>query len=196
MGKIKTVSIGITAYNSEKNIKRLIVSILKQAVKEVHFEKLLIHSDCSSDKTVSIAKSIENKKIEIIESKKRIGFAGSVENVLKKNSSDVIILLNDDIIIEDDMFIEEIVIPFLENERLGLVSANLVPFQPENFIENAVRSGYMGYSNFAKQYKNGHNILTCDGKVLALSRQFLKVLQLPKNFKRSRKFGYIFIRDV
>lgn len=204
----KTVTIGIAAYNSEKNIKRLLKSLIDQREKNFTLEKILVHSDFSTDQTIKKTREIMNKKIIVIEARKRMGFVGSVETLLNTNTSDILILLNDDVLINDSSFIEKCIEPFSDG-MVGLSSVKLIPTQPSTFVEKAVASGYMAYANFARNHRDGNNILTCDGKVLIVSNDFAKKFSFPKTVDEAgnldtyfyaecldKKFKYSFAKNA
>lgn len=204
----KSVTVGIAAYNSESNIKRLLLSLLDQQEENYLLNKILVHSDFSADQTVEVVKNVASKKIVVIEAKKRRGFVGSVKALLKENKSDILILLNDDVLIKDSLFIKRCLEPF-NDKNVGLSSVRLIPTHQITFVEKAVASGYKAYSNFAKNYKNGNNILTCDGKVLIVTKEFIQKFSFPKTVDEAgnldtyfyaeclnRKFKYSFAKNA
>ena len=75
------ISIIMSSYNSEKTIKKSILSILNQDYKNIEF---LIVDDCSTDKSLSIMKKLakNDKRIKIIENKKNIGLTKSLNKLL------------------------------------------------------------------------------------------------------------------
>lgn len=177
-----SVSIGIAAYNCQDNIFLLLKSLLNQKIIE-RTEQVIVYSDASQDKTIEEAKKVKSKKIAVIDSKKRQGFAHTVEMLLGLNKSDIIILLNDDIKIIDRHFIEKILDSFID-KKVGLVSANPQPIKPQTFIEKGANSAFRVYEKMRYTIKGGDNEFTCDGKVLALSKPFIKSLSIPKNYKQ------------
>tara|TARA_B100000575_G_scaffold162149_1_gene129564 strand:+ start:2119 stop:2823 length:705 start_codon:yes stop_codon:yes gene_type:complete len=76
------ISIIMSSYNSEKTIKKSILSILNQDYKNIEF---LIVDDCSTDKSLSIMKKLakNDKRIKIIENKKNIGLTKSLNKLLR-----------------------------------------------------------------------------------------------------------------
>jgi glycosyltransferase involved in cell wall biosynthesis len=180
----KTVSIGVTAYNAEKNIVPLVNSILAQRDTNYILEKIIIHSDASSDKTVAMVKAIKNRRIVVIDSHARIGFTKSFEKILKLSKSDVMVLLNDDIQIKDKNLISHLVQEFSAS-YVGLVSGNPQPLPPKTFIEKAAISSHNVYESMRNSMNNPHNVYTCDGKVLALSRKLIENLNIPSNAKNA-----------
>lgn len=72
------ISVVVPMYNVEKFINTCITSILQQTFTD--FELILI-DDCSTDKTLEIAKSFNDSRIKILQNEKNLGMPGSVRNV-------------------------------------------------------------------------------------------------------------------
>src|SRR5690606_14751320 len=107
-----SVRIAVAAYNSEKNIQHLIQALLSQQRVSYHLDSLIIYSDGSSDDTVKNAKTITHPKLQIVGAKKNIGFANVVKKLIKENTADILVMLNDDIKINDNLLIEKLIQPF------------------------------------------------------------------------------------
>lgn len=174
-----TVSVAITAYNAEKNITRLVKSILSQNIKTFVLKEVVVHSDTSNDSTVIFARSIKDKRLKVVDSKVRLGFADSLIKLVKKNQSDVLILLNDDIVVRDRNFLYKIIRTFQLSEKVGLVCCNAQPFESGSFIASAVRAGYKPYKKISEETRSGNNVFTVDGKVLCFSKVLCRNIQFP-----------------
>lgn len=182
MKGIQSISVGIAAYNAQDNISALLKSVLSQKIIN-RVDQVIVYSDASLDQTVKEAKKVKNKKIKVIDAKKRQGFAHAVETLLSLNKSEIIILLNDDIKITDNNFLEKISKAFID-KRVGLVSANPQPIRPQTFTEKAANSAFRVYEKMRYTIRSGNNEFTCDGKVLALSKSFIKSLKIPKSYRQ------------
>lgn len=192
-----TVSIAIAAYNAEKNIAHLLESIRRQIEKNWKLDQLIIHSDCSEDNTVALIKKSKNKRLCLIDNRNRIGFAGSVKTLLSKSSSDITILLNDDIKISDFRFIEKIVNAFNTTKNIGLVTVRPVALPPRTHIERSVIVSIDAYENTLYSNNAYQNIFTCDGKVMAISRKFKAKLTFPKKLEKMGNVdSYIYLSCI
>lgn len=172
-----TVTIGIPAYYSEDNIKKILKSLLNQKEASVKIEKILVYVDGCKDKTAENAKSIKSKTIEVIGARKNRGYAYSLGYLIKKNTSDIFVGLNDDIRIDSDQLIENLVKPFKKNRKVGLVGGNIQALRPETFVGRCIYTSYLAFLPL-RNLKNGRTHLTCDGKIIALSRAFAETLKL------------------
>jgi cellulose synthase/poly-beta-1,6-N-acetylglucosamine synthase-like glycosyltransferase len=178
-----TVTIGIPAYYAEKNIQDLLRSLIKQRQDTQKIEKIIVYYDVSGDNTLKEAKEINDKRVLVIDGKIRKGFAHGVKTLLHLADSDVIILLNDDIKITDPNFVEKLAQPFLKEKKVGLVCGNPQAIKSNNFISEAVRSGYNAYKKMGDYIRHGNNVYTCDGKALCFSRELAKSIHFPDDLK-------------
>ena len=72
------ISVIVPIYNVEKYLSLCINSILAQTFKD--FELILI-DDCSTDKTLEVAKSFSDSRIRLLQNEKNLGMPGAVRNV-------------------------------------------------------------------------------------------------------------------
>ena len=72
------ISVIVPMYNAERFLRFCITSILEQTFK--NFELILI-DDCSTDRTLEIAKSFADPRIKILQTEKNLGYPGAVRNV-------------------------------------------------------------------------------------------------------------------
>lgn len=178
-----TLTIGIPAYNAEKNIKRLLKSLGSQKETNYTLQEIIVYADGGQDNTVSEALTLKKriKKLNIIDAKTRQGLAFGVQSMFNRSKADIFLLLNDDIEIKDTHLISKLVIPFLNSRKVGLVSSRTIPNTPQNFVQKAILSTYNAYDVMRYSFKHGNNVFTCDGKTLVLSKEFIKTIRFPKN---------------
>lgn len=78
MNDAPKISVIVPMYNAERFLKFCVTSILEQTFKK--FELILI-DDCSTDKTLEIAKSFYDDRIKILQTEKNLGYPGVVRNI-------------------------------------------------------------------------------------------------------------------
>ena len=78
------ISVIIPMYNVEKYLNFCISSVMGQTFKD--FELILV-DDCSTDKTVEVAKNFDDPRIKILRNEKNFGCPGPVRNVGIENAS-------------------------------------------------------------------------------------------------------------
>lgn len=130
------ISIGIIAYNEEKNIRRLLDSINDQRLEDVDIKQIIIVSSGSDDKTDDMIKeySKKQKKIRLITEKKRTGKANAINHFIKASKSDNLLLLSADIVLKND-FIKNISEP-LKDKTIGVVASHPIPIKKSFSILN------------------------------------------------------------
>jgi len=89
-------SVAMCTYNGEAYIEEQLNSILNQSIK---VDEIIIHDDCSSDKTMKILKRYEKKypsKIVVKSNQTRLGFVKNFENAVLHCRNDIIFLSDQD----------------------------------------------------------------------------------------------------
>ncbi len=175
--KKASVSIGIPAFNEEANIKNLLLSILRQ--KHCSLKEIIVVSDGSTDKTVSYALEVRDKRIYIVDRKNRIGANQTQNEIVKKAKGNILIMLNGDVILRDDDFVEKIIAPILNDKKVGLVGANVISVRPRGLFESIMSTSSELRSDIYRKIRYGINVYTCHGRARAFSRQFYKHIVWP-----------------
>ncbi len=191
--KIYTVTIGIPAYNEEANISYLLDSLLSQKEEGFVIERILVVSDGSSDRTTEIVRGFKDKKVSIIDNKKRNGVAFGQNQIIQNCNSDILVLLNADIKIENPLFLSFLVLPIIKNGA-DLVSGNLSALKPESFMEKILAAGMLLKDFMFESYKSGRNIYTCYGPARAFSRKLYKKMSFPGSIGEDA-YSYLFCRS-
>lgn len=128
------ITIGICAYNEEKNIGKLLQSLLDQT-EDTHIKEIIVISSACSDKTDEIIDSfkLKDNRINHIIQTKREGKASAINLILKNATGDIIILVGADIIpIENTIY--KLVYPFFD-ETIGMTGGRPMPVDSkETFI--------------------------------------------------------------
>lgn len=188
---IFSVSIGIPAYNEEKNIGHLVLSLLSQRLPHVRLEKIIVCSDGSTDNTVKIVQSVTDPRIEIISRKKRGGIMTTQNEIVSRIKSDILVMVDADILPANQHFLEEIVKPFLSDKKVGIVGADTVCAPAHNFTEKIISFSHMFKKDIYRKLKNGNNIYLCHGRARAMSKQFYSKLRWIDNYPED-SFSYLF----
>ncbi len=177
---MKTLSVGIPAYNEEANIGYLIRDILHQAEEDYILEKIYVYSDGSTDRTNEIVRSFQNEKIELIVGPGRQGQAVGQNHIVDICESDCLILINADMQVADYRAFTFLAKPILEGTA-DLTSSNLQPLPPRTFLEGVLSLSARLKSILFEQYQDGHNLYTCRGAARAMSRRFYTSMRFPKS---------------
>ena len=101
VNRFPKISVLMPVYNGDKYLKKSINSILRQTFDD--FE-LIIINDGSTDLSLSIIKSYQDKRIKIINNSKNIGIAYSLNKGLNKANGDYIARQDQDDISHPERF--------------------------------------------------------------------------------------------
>jgi poly-beta-1,6-N-acetyl-D-glucosamine synthase len=149
------ISVGVCAYNEEKNLGILLNKLLTDISKEIPIKEIIVVSDGSSDKTNIIIKSFQgrSKKIKAIIRKNRYGKVNAINEIIKKANSDIIIMESADNIPKDGAY-KRLIEPF-KDESIGIIGGRIVPINKGN--------GFMTFLG-TFMYKLHHEIAVEDPK--------------------------------
>lgn len=134
-----SITIGVCAYNEEKNIGKLLGSLLDQMVNGTCIREIIVVSSACTDKTDEIVNkfTLKDKRIRHIIQEERKGKASAVNIILKNAVSDIIVLASADILITDST-IDKLIVPF-SDEIIGMTGGHPIPVDDKNtFIGHAV----------------------------------------------------------
>lgn len=123
------ISVVMPAHNAQKYLSTAIESILNQTFKK--FE-LIIVNDASTDKTLQIIKSFAKKdsRIRIINNKKRLDIAGSLNKGISHAMSNIIARMDaDDISLPNRLEVQYKLIN--NSKKIAVVGANIVVMDPQ-----------------------------------------------------------------
>ncbi len=175
-----SVTIGIPAYNEEKNIGFLLKQLLNQKFEGFKLEKIIVTSDNSKDKTVETAEKLRNPLIQVVNNKNRIGVAGRENQLFELSNSDIFVLLNADIYIQERDFISKLIHPLIKGEA-DLTSPRVKPYTPKKIIEKILAAGFVIKDFVFREIEKGDNIYFCHGAARAFSKKFYKKIKFKES---------------
>jgi cellulose synthase/poly-beta-1,6-N-acetylglucosamine synthase-like glycosyltransferase len=172
MSNKPTVTIGISAYNEEANIKELLLSLLKQNCKYLIINHIIVISDNSTDSTELKVKSVKSIKIKLYKNKRRLGKALTLNKIINLNNSDYLVIIDADTLPYNYHLIENIIKPFSKYSNIGLVGGKVVPLPPKTFIESILYMSKTIKNEIFEKLSKGNNIYLCHGALRAFSKEF------------------------
>lgn len=182
-----TVTIGIPTYVSQK--------ILIETIKSIYFQsyfsyvsEIIIAVDGISKANLFL-KHLDHKKLRVLFYKKRAGQSQRLNDIFKESSSDLLVLTNDDVIWDKDA-LKNLVESFRKNES-DLLSGTVLPFPSQTLFEKLVEIGFLLNKKISHSYKKGNNYLTCNGRLIALSKKFYKQINIPPHVWNNDAFIFI-----
>jgi len=187
--KVYNVSVGVPAFNEEKNIVRVITDILKQEEKGWKLKELIVFCDGVRDKTYKLAKEVGGKSIKVYNFRTRCGKSHRVNQMLKVFKGDILIIFDADIFFSGNSVITNIIKEFAF-EGVGLVSGNCRVFPANNFFQRAIFTSYYVYYKSREKFKSGHNVFGCTGACLAVKKDLAEKIDIPKGVVNEDTFLY------
>lgn len=186
------ISVCLASFNGEKYIGEQIESILKQIDYE---DEIIISDDGSTDNTLKVIKSYNDKRIKIIINENKHGYTGNFENALKAAKGNIIIMSD-----QDDVWVDnkvEVIVDDLKNYDFVVSDAKIVD-QNLNVISDSffalrhpyfnkwgdwLKCGYLGCCmsfnrsvlNKALPFPSNHNLCAHDYWLMLIGSFFFKV---------------------
>ena len=140
------ISVLLSVYNDDENIKKSIESILSQSYKNI---ELLVIDDGSTDKTYKILNGIKDNRLKILRSRDNLGLTKCLNILIKKSEGEILARQDSD----------DISLPTrLEVQYNTLHKSQLDACTTRAFIKNTKRSiprfSHLLPVNFLIKYKN------------------------------------------
>jgi len=180
--KIFSISVGITAYNEEKNIKSLILAILSQKIESSFIKEILVISDGSSDGTYNKISDIKDKRIKSFNEKKRQGQNSRFNQLLLSMSGDILIFFDADTIPVNNHYISLLVEPLIEKKNISVVYGASRPYISQNIglFEQIISTVDFTKERMLKSLDNGDSLWLC-GTGKAFLKKAMERFYWPKD---------------
>lgn len=123
------ISVGIAAYNEEKNIENTLRKWLDEPIDEI-----IVVSDASTDKTNKIIQKIskKDKRVRLIERKRREGKPSALNEILKMVKGQIIIMTDADLYPKKGS--TNFLLKHFKDKKVGLVAGHPVLINSEGMV--------------------------------------------------------------
>ncbi len=128
-------SVGITAYNEEANIRRLLDALLAQHLRDVDITEIIVVASACTDNTVPIVESYvaAEPRIKLFVQPRREGKTSAI-NVFLANAHEVICVLESGDTLPDEDAVEHLVRMFAD-PTVGMTGAHKIPVNtPDHLV--------------------------------------------------------------
>lgn len=172
-------SVGITAYNEEANIGKLLAAMIGQKLDQVTITEIVVVASGCTDNTVAIIREHAQKdaRIRLIVQEKREGKTSAINQFLQAAQEDICVLQSGDTLPREDS-IENLVKPF-EDPKIGMTGAQKIPVNvPEHVV------GYMSHLRLRLEHQLCLEIPRL-GELIAFRKVFT---QLPPDVAMDEAF--------
>lgn len=188
--KLPTVTIAVSAYNEEGNIKEFLRSVTTQKEEGFKINAIWVHSDGSTDNTVKFAKSLKLKKVKIWDHKIRFGKSTLLNKIYRDLDTDILVQSDADVVLSHKLVLQDLIQPLINNKSVEMCGGNPQPKKAETFIEKAINCSVSAYSEFRKKVRTGNNVFSADGRLLAYRKEFVKNIVVPSDMIANDMFTY------
>lgn len=185
---IPTITIGISAFNEEANIKKLLESLLLQKG-DYQIEKIIVSSDGSTDSTVDYATEVIDPRINVISNTERMGKAHRLNEICQISESDILVVLDADVVPENENLISSIIEPIVHIRDVGFTSGPAISLNPKNLFEKTLVWGLKFKTDLFESMKP-NNVFLCIGAIRAFRKSLYKKLHWPPGYPEDG-FSYL-----
>ncbi|MBP7740592.1 glycosyltransferase family 2 protein [Candidatus Woesebacteria bacterium] len=187
-----SVSVGIPAFNEEKNIKILLTSLLSQRGKLFNLDKIFVISDASTDATEKKAREIIDSRVVVKSNQKRIGKSKGLNKIFSLSSSDLLILMDGDVYIDQKNLIELIVEKFLNTKGAGLITVKVSPVMKKmSFVEKVLSHSQNMKIFLNDKILSSNPLYLCVGRTMGYSKKLYKKLIFPNKLIAEDAYSYL-----
>lgn len=191
---LETITIGIPVYNEEQNIQQLLEALRAQQLTTARIDEIIVVSDGSTDGTVACVRSVHDPRIRLIEVQQREGIAATQNKIVAAARGDVLVMLDGDVLPSNAHFLEEVIRPLQHDERVGLVGADVISAQPQNFFESIIAYSHDLKRAIYQEIRDGNNVYLCHGRARAFSRTLYERLRWPELYSEDAYSYFICVR--
>jgi len=176
-----TVTIGIPAYNEERNIAYLLRSIILQKQVSYTIASVIVACDGCTDNTVKRVKKFASRYsfITAIAHAKRTGKADALNLIYSLNKSDYLLTIDADLALLGDLCIENMVREAIKNNKLNLVGPRHIPVMPRTIMGKFAYYSYISFEDAFLKLNNGNNYYAMMAVAL-MPKRFAATVTYPK----------------
>jgi glycosyltransferase involved in cell wall biosynthesis len=196
--KKTTLTIGIPAFNEELNIETFLRSLFDQTLKNIDLKEVLVYSDASSDKTDTIIQKLSKTfpLITLIQGKSRKGKYFRVNELFKKNTSDVLIILDADIALARKDFLEIMITTLVADKKAVMLAGHVELIRPSGFVPKIIHTSFV-LGDFMRLSVPGYDIAeNFHGAATAYKKDFLKNITIPTNLSDPHLYIYLSAKKI
>ena len=182
------ISVGIPTYEASSSLAMVLHSIYNQTVWDQIVEVVVV-VDGKSHISEDILQKIANHKLKLSYYSKQEGQSARINNIVQIASGDLLVLTNDDVILKSDA-IEKISKSWQETGA-GLLAGHVMPLPAKSYVEKILEIQNKLIYKIVEMLNGENNYLVCNGRLIALSSNFSKKINLPTILKNNDAYIYV-----
>lgn len=173
-----TVTVGIPAYNEERNIKNLLTVLLSQIENGFYLRNIIVVSDGSTDRTAELVKSLKDPRVVLVVNKKRLGQNTSQNIIFSMSRSDLVVLFEADTYSSSNNYLVRLFSPLRKKKHIGFAYGNIEPVGSNSLLGHILDSQFMIYHRILLKHR-GSPFFTSGRSGRAFTRDIYKRLRWP-----------------
>jgi len=190
-----TLTIGIPAYNEEKNIGNLLQTIISQKQVSYRLKSIIVACDGCTDNTAQIVKdSVKNYpqfNIKLLDCHKHMGKSVVLNRIYSLSDTDLLLTFDADVVLERDIEIELIVKEMQKDKRTSLVGGRFIPVQPTTLMGKFSYVSYLSFENSFLKLNDGKNMYALVGSASLMRKKLYKSFTYPKGVISDQNYLYV-----
>jgi len=176
------IDVCIPAFNEANTILDALKSIYSQNTTGFKLARVIVYSDGGSDDMVDLITK-NYKKVIVYDYKKNLGKRKRVNQILKVNTADILLLMDADVTFKSKNVFNELIKPFKKDSNMGLVCAYFKANKPTNFIGKISYFGYTIWDTSRSLLGASGIRYYAEGGLLALSREHASTYRISNKIK-------------
>lgn len=189
MKSLKTITVGIPAYNESINIVKLIDAIRAQQLSGYKIVQILVISDASTDDTDQLVRAIHDSRIRLFRNPRRLGQSLSQNILLKKATGDVLILLNADTLPAQADTLQHLADTVTAGADYAIARAWPVPAR--TWFERVINYSVYLRTAIFERFPDYDTVYLCGGRGRAMSQRLYRKFRWKKVFTED-VFAYLY----
>jgi glycosyltransferase involved in cell wall biosynthesis len=178
------VDVIIPAFNEAENLHSLLSDVGSSSTHEFTLRSIMVVSDASTDRTDELIQGMAelDHRIHLIRNDTRVGKNGCLDNVLRSNAADVVVIMDGDIRLADEHTLSYMVMPIISC-GYDLVGCNIIPVRTRIFSPaQMARTFDWLIENHCRRVKQ-QSYYSCYGRAMAITGNCLltAVREIPPN---------------
>jgi len=186
-----STTIGIPTYEAGKSLVTTLNSIYGQTA-FADVKKILVVVDGKKKIDKGILMAVKHHKLEVVYRASRKGQSSRINDILKLTKTKILILTNDDVIWPRNTLKH-----LLNKSKVSsadLITTTAVPMPARNAIEWTISLGAILTAQISARWKNYHNYLSCNGRLLLLSKPLFSSMKIPSKLWNNDAYIYFFAK--
>ncbi|WP_058301449.1 glycosyltransferase family 2 protein [Gorillibacterium timonense] len=190
---MKTVSVHIVTYNSEKDITACLKAVVLQSYP---VEKVIVVDNASDDDTLDMVKRAHLPQLTVISNDRNFGFAAAHNQAIRLSTSDYQLVLNPDVTLHPD-YLQELMTAAERHPNAGSLTGLLLSKLELGIVDSAGlvitrsrRAFDRGQGEAVSGYLTEKEVFGVSGAAALYSRQMIEAISLNGEFFDEAFFAY------